>query len=167
MQPRTLLCLVLVGLCGILTDVPLPVAGADDKATAVDVNRDIRPILSKNCFAVHGPDSAQRTSRLRLDRRESAIGKLKKATAAIVPGSPAQSELIRRVTAADEAERMPPPDSGNHLTPAQITLLTRWIEQGAPYAEHWSFVKPQRWPLPAVKDSSWPRDGLDYFVLAR
>src|SRR5207302_848878 len=65
------------------------------------------------------------------------------------------------------AERMPPPDSGNHLTPAQITLLTRWIEQGAPYAEHWSFVKPQRWPLPAVKDSSWPRDGLDYFVLAR
>src|SRR5262249_49838818 len=76
-------------------------------------------------------------------------------------------ELFRRVSADDEADHMPPKETGNRLTPAQVALLKRWIEQGAPYAEHWSFVKPQRPPLPAVKDRSWPKNGLDYFVLAR
>src|SRR5262249_34788243 len=63
-------------------------------------------------------------------------------------------------------ERMPPKETGNHLTAAQIGVLKRWIEQGAPYAEHWAFVKPKRPPLPAVKDRTWPRNGIDSFVLA-
>ncbi len=166
MHPRPLLCLLGISLFGILAGIQ-PQVHAAEQAAPVAFNRDIRPILSKNCFACHGPDSAQRVSRLRLDHRESAIGKLRRGLVAIVPSSPAQSELIRRVTATEESERMPPLDSGHHLTPAQIALLTRWVAEGAPYAEHWSFVKPTRWPLPAVKDTTWPRTGLDSFVLAR
>ncbi len=167
MPQRTFLCLVLAGWSGVLFGLPSRVAAAEGKTAPVDFNRDIRPLLSKNCFPCHGPDNAQRVSKLRLDQRESAVSKLRKGTIALVPGSPAQSELIRRVTATDEAERMPPSETGNHLTPAQIALLGRWITEGAPYAEHWSFVKPTRWPLPAVQDTSWPRNGLDHFVLAR
>jgi hypothetical protein len=145
-------------------------AGTPDRGPAaepVDFNRDVRPILSKNCFACHGPDSAHRVSKLRLDHREAVVRNLKRGTAAVVPGAPERSELIRRITARDESEHMPPKETGNRLTAAQVDTLRRWIAEGAPYAEHWAFVKPQRWPLPAVKDTPWPRNGLDAFVLAR
>jgi hypothetical protein len=150
------LCL-LSGMCG----------AADPGQPAVDFNRDIRPILSKNCYACHGPDNKQRVSKMRLDQRDNAIRPLKSGTAAIVPGQPDKSELIQRVTADDETERMPPQETGNQLTPAQIDLLRRWIAAGAPYADHWAFVKPQRAPLPAVKNAAWPRNPIDHFVLAR
>jgi mono/diheme cytochrome c family protein len=136
-------------------------------AEPVDFSRDIRPILSKNCFACHGPDKAQRKSRLRLDQRDSVFRKLGSGNPAVAPGKPAQSELYLRVTATDEAERMPPAETGNELTPAQIALLKRWIEEGAAYGDHWAFVKPKPQPLPAVRDPSWPRNGLDFFTLAR
>jgi hypothetical protein len=142
-------------------------AAAEPSTETVDFNRDIRPILSKNCFACHGSDGAQRATRLRLDQRDSAKKRLKSGVAAIVPGFPDQSEVVRRITAADETERMPPKETGNHLTRAQIDTLKRWIGQGAPYAERWAFVKPQRRPLPVVKHPAWPRNGLDYFVLSR
>jgi Protein of unknown function (DUF1553)/Protein of unknown function (DUF1549)/Planctomycete cytochrome C len=165
-MPRTLVCFTAVGL--IATLCPLRALGRPDdpRASTVDFNRDIRPILSKNCFACHGQDSARRAGKVRLDRRESAVQKRKHGVA-IVPGRPTQSDLLRRVRATDEAERMPPTESGNHLTGGQITLLERWIEEGAPYAEHWSFVKPTRWPLPVVKDATWPQNPIDHFVLAR
>jgi hypothetical protein len=166
MMKRAPVCLALVGLLGALSGIGPPAAAGPNPA-AVDFNRDIRPILSKNCFACHGQDSSKRASKLRLDRRESATSKLKKGVVAIVPGTPAGSELVRRITTTDEADHMPPKETGNHLTPAQVALLQRWIEQGAPYAEHWSFVRPQRRPLPVVKDGAWPRNGIDYFVLAR
>jgi mono/diheme cytochrome c family protein len=166
MKQRAFKCLVLASLFAVAGGAT-HVAAADGKAPAVDFNRDVRPILSKNCFACHGPDGAQRVTRLRLDRRESATKKLKSGVTAIVPDKPAQSELVRRITAADEADRMPPKETGNHLTPAQIATLTRWVAQGAPYAEHWAFVKSQRPPLPAVAGRSWPRNGLDTFVLSR
>jgi mono/diheme cytochrome c family protein len=132
----------------------------------VDYNRDIRPILSKNCFACHGQDDGHRAAKLRLDRRATAVLPRKRG-AAIVPSAPDKSLLIARVTAADEDERMPPMQSGNSLNAAQIATLKRWIAQGAPYAEHWAFLKPKRWPLPTVRHRAWPRNGLDYFVLAR
>ncbi|HEV3444566.1 MAG TPA: PSD1 and planctomycete cytochrome C domain-containing protein, partial [Gemmataceae bacterium] len=141
-------------------------ARAETSAT-VDFNRDIRPIFSRNCFPCHGQDAAHRATKMRLDRRESAVKKQKDGNTPIVPGSPQQSELYRRITATNEDERMPPRESGHHLTPAQIETLRCWIGQGAPYAEHWAFVKPQRPPLPAVKDRSWPRHGIDYFILDR
>src|SRR5256885_5898190 len=93
--------------------------GAPPQA-AVDFNRDIRPILSKNCYACHGPDSGQRMAKLRLDERESALKKRKEGKPAIVPGLPEASELLWRISAADEARRMPPVERGGRLKPEQI-----------------------------------------------
>ncbi|MBI4584373.1 MAG: DUF1553 domain-containing protein [Planctomycetes bacterium] len=147
----------------------LPAAPAADRGRqkTVDYNWDIRPILSKNCFACHGSDERHREAGLRLDRRESAITPLKSQKTAIVPGDAARSELIRRITCPDPDDRMPPASSGNHLGKGQIELIRRWIEQGANYAEHWSYVKPRRWPLPEVHDPAWPINGIDHFILAR
>lgn len=158
---RLLASLILAGVPFTLTTL------AAAAGPQVDYNRDIRPILAKNCYACHGPDEAHRARKLRLDQREAAIKPLKNGNIAIAPGDLAKSELLRRVTAEDAAERMPPQNTGVRLTPAQIALLKLWIEQGAPYAEHWAFVKPQPRPLPAVKDPTWPKRSLDYFVLAR
>src|SRR2546421_3409323 len=124
-----------------------PASGAERDSSRVDFNRDVRPILSKNCFGCHGQD--HRIGKFRLDRRESAIRKRGNGAAAIVPGRPGESEFVARISATDEAERMPPPESGNRLTPAQIALFKNWIQQGAPYAEHWAFVKPKRPALPS------------------
>jgi hypothetical protein len=134
----------------------------------VDFGREVRPLLAKSCFPCHGPDDSHRKAGLRLDRRDAAVSPRKRGGPAIVPGKPDASELIRRVTSTDDTEVMPPKKSGGlALTTAQIGLLKRWIAQGAPYPEHWAFVKPQRPPLPAVKDGAWPRNGLDHFILER
>jgi hypothetical protein len=159
MKPFALPCLILTGLF----TLPARALAAEE---TVDYNRDIRPILSKNCFACHGQDDGHRAAKLRLDRRDTAVLPRKRG-AAIVPGAPDKSLLIQRVTAEDEGERMPPMQTGNSLTATQIATLKRWIAQGALYAEHWAFAKPKRSPLPAVKDRAWPRNGLDHFVLAR
>jgi hypothetical protein len=133
----------------------------------LDYNRDILPILSKNCYACHGPDSKSRTTKMRLDKRESAIAKHKSGDAPIVPGKPEASELIRRVKSEDEADHMPPKETGIRLSPEQIDKLSHWIGEGANYTEHWAFVKPVQKALPAVNDPKWPRNGIDYFVLAK
>src|SRR5438105_3166299 len=142
---------------------------ADNVPGKVDFNRNIRPILSNTCAKCHGPDPKERkggTDGLRLDVRADAIADLG-GYAAIVPGQPAKSALVQRITSIDDDEHMPPKSSGKKLTPREIELLTRWIEQGAEYAQHWSYVKPVRPPLPAVKQSDWPRNEIDYFILSR
>src|SRR5688572_23326943 len=103
----------------------------------VDFNRDIRPILSENCFACHGPDQETREADLRLDKRDEALIKN-----AFVPGKPDQSSLIERVTSEDPDVQMPPPDSRKKLTPKQRELLRRWIADGAEYQRHWAYVPP-------------------------
>jgi mono/diheme cytochrome c family protein len=133
----------------------------------IDFSRQIRPILSENCFECHGPDDRARKARLRLDTKQGAFGRLRHGGHAVVPGKAAESELVVRITAADPSERMPPAKSKKRLTPEQIDLLRRWVEQGAKWSEHWAFVPPQRPPLPPVKDRAWPRNTLDTFVLAR
>ena len=133
----------------------------------VDFNRDIRPILSENCFKCHGPDENERKARLRLDRREEALKPAKSGERAIVPSAPDESQLLARVTASDPDDRMPPTKSGKKLTAVQIELLRRWIEQGAAYASHWAYVKPVRPVLPKVQNSPWPRNAIDWFILAR
>src|SRR5438477_12512719 len=110
---------------------------AEPGASQIDFNRDIRPILSNTCAKCHGPDPAQRkggTDGLRLDVRADAVADLG-GYAAIVPGQPEKSELIKRITSADDTERMPPKESGKKLTPREVRLLTEWVEQGAPYAQ--------------------------------
>ncbi|MCA1685177.1 MAG: hypothetical protein LC745_04180, partial [Planctomycetia bacterium] len=134
---------------------------------AVDYNREVRPILAKNCFACHGQDEAHREGGLRLDRRDDASRELKSGARAVVPGEPDESELIARVTEEDETLRMPPRKTAGRLSPAEVDVLRRWVAQGAPYAVHWALVKPVARTLPEVKDRAWPRNGIDFWVLAR
>src|SRR5690606_3654108 len=147
------------------------VAVADDSPT-VNFNRDIKPILSNNCFKCHGPDQSERhggTDGLRLDTPNGADGALADlgGPAAIVPGDPYQSELLTRITSTDDDTRMPPAGSGKQLTPHEIDLLTRWIKSGAEYSRHWSYEPPVRPAVPAVRDANWSRSDLDRFVLDR
>src|SRR5438445_5509785 len=132
----------------------------------VDFNRDIRPVLSVKCFACHGSDAGARMANLRLDRREEAT-KDRGGYRAIAPGHPATSRMYQRISAREPAQRMPPPGSGRTLSAADIQLLKRWIAQGAPYAEHWAYVKLKRSPLPRVKNAGWVRNPIDAFILAR
>jgi len=134
----------------------------------VDFNRDIRPILSDNCFACHGPDEKARKANLRLDIREHALKPAKSGAVAIVAGSVAKSELLKRISTKEADDVMPPTKTGKKLTTAQLALLRRWIEQGAKYQEHWAFVKPQRPTVPAVRNlQSAIRNPIDNFIFAR
>jgi mono/diheme cytochrome c family protein len=132
----------------------------------VEFNRDIRPVLSDNCFQCHGPDRARRKADLRLDTEAGAFADLG-GRRALVPGKPEESELYRRITAATETERMPPAKSGPRLNERQIDLIRRWIAQGVKWQKHWSLIPPQRPPLPSVKNHAWPRNPIDHFILAR
>jgi hypothetical protein len=130
-------------------------------------NQHVRPILSGNCFYCHGPDPKHREADLRLDLREGATADLG-GYAAIVPGKPDESTLIKRVTSTDPDEHMPPPASKKpHLTADEIAILRRWIEQGAEYEGHWAFLPLTNAPPPAVKDESWVANPIDRFILAR
>ena len=120
-----------------------PVARADAPPADIRYNRDIRPILSENCFACHGPDAPARKADLRLDKKEGLFTKAKHAIA-VVPGEPGKSELFARVSNADPDEVMPPPKTGKKLTPQQVDLLKRWIEQGAKWEGHWAYTAPVR-----------------------
>jgi hypothetical protein len=126
--------------------------------------RDIRPILSERCFKCHGPDLKK--GGLDLQRRQGALKQLKSGSFAIVPGKSTQSELMRRVT-ADDSERMPPKGKGARLSADQVARLRAWIDQGAPWEEHWAYVKPKQPALPSVRNQAWVRTSIDAFVLAR
>ncbi len=141
---------------------------AQDKTSAarVEFNRDIRPILSDNCFLCHGPAKATRKADLRLDTEAGAFADLG-GYRAIVPGKPNDSHLWLRLTASDESKRMPPPKTGRRLTAQQIDVVRRWIEQGANWQNHWAFIAPKSPPLPTVKRSDWVRNPIDRFILAR
>ena len=140
---------------------------ADDPAgDRVDFNRQIRPILSENCFPCHGPDANHREADLRLDIAVDASGDRPGSTA-IVPGNPDASEVVRRLL-ADETERMPPVESGKELTADQIELLRRWIAEGAEYQVHWAFIPPVRPDVPKAADEqareAWAANDIDRFL---
>lgn len=119
-------------------------------AAAADFLRDVQPILTEHCAQCHGADAKERKSGLRLDQREAALKGGESGTAAIVPGRPDQSEMVRRITSADPGELMPPPDHKRPLSAKQIETLKKWIEDGAHYESHWAFTPPAKTPLPAV-----------------
>jgi hypothetical protein len=158
--------LVILAVCALLAPQAVRAADAALPAT-VDFNRDIRPILSDKCFTCHGPDEANRKTPLRFDTREGAFTELSGGRHAIVPGKPQESELVKRITAENEILRMPPVYSGRTLSDREKDLLLRWIEQGAEWQKHWSFLAPKRPELPQVENRSWPGNPLDYFVLQR
>ncbi|WP_162343249.1 DUF1553 domain-containing protein [Cyclobacterium salsum] len=133
---------------------------------AIDFNYHVKPILSDKCFACHGPDAANQEADLRLDREEFAFAALKSNTRnhAIVPGKPAKSELVSRILSEDKELVMPPPDSNLSLSTEEIAILTKWVEQGAEYKPHWSFIPPEIAEQPNVETDDWARNEIDPFV---
>src|SRR5580765_2089119 len=133
-----------------------PAAGSSASKSKPNYNRDVRPVLSENCFSCHGPDPNKRKGKLRLDVREEALAKQ-----AIVPGKPNESELVRRLFTKDPDDLMPPPESHKVLTPAQKELLRRWVAEGAEYQNHWAYVPPVKALVPAA------RNAVDFLVQQR
>ncbi len=164
---RRMIAALLFG--GVMIAVALAQAapGGAGQTVTVDFNRDIRPILSDKCFVCHGPDATAKKIKLRLDSEAAATADLGRGRRPIVPGQPDKSELVKRITHADETMRMPPVDSGRTLTKQEINLLTEWIKQGAKWQSHWAFVAPVRPQRPQLKNSAWPKNAIDHFVLAR
>ena len=150
--------LPLVSSLAVCLYLPLPALAAQP----IDFNRDIRPILSENCFYCHGQDGNKRQADLRLDHRDAAI-----EAKAIHPGSIEKSSLVSRILSDDPDQLMPPPASNRRLSAEQKELLKRWIADGAPYQVHWAFVTPQRPVEPQVRQEGWVRNPIDRFVLAR
>ena len=150
-----------LGICGLALIVA-------DRAQAADVDftRDVRSILSQYCLKCHGPDDASRKAGLRLDRRESALAPLNSGSRAIVPTNPDESELVARIESTEEGYAMPPPSANLKLSREQVATLKKWVAEGAEYREHWAFVPPKQAPLPAVRQSDWPRNPIDYFTLS-
>ena len=126
---------------------------------SISFSRDIRPILADNCYQCHGPDREQREADLRLDTKDGA-------SAVIKAGDVDGSELTRRITSNDPDEVMPPPKSKKQLTIEQIDSLRTWVAEGAEWESHWAFTAVQRPSPPPVSFQQWPRNTIDYFVLA-
>ena len=150
----------------LLIESTLPTTYSADKQDEVVFNRDIRPIFSNHCYACHGPDQQQRQAGFRLDIKLVAYSD-RGGYRPIVPNDPANSELYSRITSTDQDEVMPPEDFGKKLSREQVELIRRWIKQGADWKEHWSFLSPQRHPLPELQHKYLVRNTIDHFVLTR
>ena len=134
---------------------------------SISYNFDIRPILSDKCFKCHGPDANKRQVGLRLDIAKEAYKVLDENPSwhAIVPGKPELSQAFLRISSQDTALQMPPVNSKLTLAPREIRLIKKWIEQGAMYERHWSFIAPEDRGLPQVENKAWPKNEIDYFIL--
>ncbi len=128
----------------------------------LDFNRDIRPLLSENCFFCHGQDGNQREADLRLDQARSALD-----SGAIVPGDSEASSLIERIDSDDPDFIMPPPEANRQLSPEQKKRLRQWIDEGGKYEKHWAFSAPQRPTPPSTKLNDWAKNPIDQFVLSK
>ncbi|HET6424092.1 MAG TPA: DUF1549 domain-containing protein, partial [Planctomycetaceae bacterium] len=152
-----------VMVCGwatmaVAADAPIP-----DK---IEYNRDVRPILSDNCFFCHGPDKNKREADLRLDDGSGFTGNGSHA-AVVTPKSPENSDLWKRIATTDASEKMPPADSGKKLTDRDLAVLKKWIEQGAEYQGHWAFIPPQRPAVPSVPTGPTVLNDVDRFIAVR
>jgi hypothetical protein len=144
------------------------VPGARPDPPAIEFNRDIRPIFSDKCFTCHGPDAANRKTKMRLDMESAAKIELRPGRRSIVPGNPDASEIYRRISSDNKAVRMPPAYLGrDKLSAHEIALIRDWIAHGAQWQPFWSFIPPKRPPLPAVNNSAWVRNPIDSFILNR
>ena len=138
------------------------------RAAPVVFNRDVRPVLSDRCFACHGPDAANRKTKLRLDIEDGAKTDLGAGRRGIVPGDPSRSEVYQRLVSTNQTRRMPPAYLGHErLSDAEIATIRAWIEQGASYQPHWSLLAPVKAPRPETRQRDWPRNEIDSFILSR
>ncbi len=151
---------VVVGIAGTLS-------AAEPATEKLDFGRDVRAILSNNCFKCHGPDEKQRQAGLRLDQRDGATAKLESGKVGIAAGKWSDSEIIARLTTDNADLKMPPPASGKKVSAGQIENLKRWINEGAEYKPHWSFVAAARPEFPKVSEDAWIKNPIDRFVLAQ
>jgi hypothetical protein len=156
-QRITCVVMALAGLCGVLGTRVAGVAEPADQAGPAFA-RDVLPILAANCFSCHGFDEHSRQAGLRLDTAAGATAALDSGARAIVPGVPADSELVKRVEATDPDVVMPPPETGRSLPAAERTTLARWIAAGATYGSHWAFRPPVAATPPAVAGVDHPVD---------
>lgn len=131
----------------------------------ISFNQHIRPILVENCHACHG--GVKKAGEVSFIYQEEALGYGESGKRVITPGQPEASELFRRITSADPEVRMPPADHGDALSPEQIGNIEKWIRQGAQWEEHWAYQLPQPPKLPTTADTSWPRNDIDRFTLAK
>ncbi|MFP6723787.1 MAG: DUF1553 domain-containing protein [Candidatus Poribacteria bacterium] len=132
----------------------------------IDFDRQIRPIFSDRCYACHGPDNNVRKANLRLDKMDSLFEQ-RNDIYIVNPNHPEQSELYRRIISTDPAHVMPRPEFKRPLAQEDITLIKQWIEEGAEYQKHWSLIPIKDVPVPELKNSTWPKNQLDQFVLER
>ncbi|MCH7228969.1 PSD1 and planctomycete cytochrome C domain-containing protein [Haloferula sp. A504] len=142
------------------------VTAASLSAQGVDFNRDVRPILTKNCTTCHG--GVKMAGEVSFLYREDVLGKGESGKPVVVPGDPAASEMIRRILTDDPDDRMPPPDHHpKPLSDADVETLTEWVREGAKWGEHWAFQAPVMPEMPDIADSDWPEQELDRFILAK
>ncbi len=156
--------LLTVGAALFAVSIPALAGGTEALPDRIEFNKHIRPVLSNNCFLCHGPDKNKRKAGLRLDIRSEAVSE-REGVRAVIPGDSTASELVKRITHADVDERMPPLASERKVTPFQIELLKKWIDQGAKYEPHWAYIKPVVAPMPKVKNESWVRNPVDGYIL--
>ena len=128
----------------------------------VDFNYDIRPILVQKCFLCHGPDPSSRKGNLRLDTYEGATAFSKEGIRAIDPGHADKSSMVFRINHKDPEIMMPAPESNLKLTEREIALIEKWIDQGAIWKQHWSFIPPKFADDKSFKEAD--RKGIDYFI---
>ncbi|MDZ7638064.1 MAG: DUF1553 domain-containing protein [Bryobacterales bacterium] len=146
----------------------LSIAACAGVSQTLEFNKDVRPILSDRCYFCHGPDSSNRKTKLRLDREADAKAELRAGKFGIVPGKPEESEIYKRISSTNKAQRMPPAYLGHDALPAKdIETIRQWIAEGATYQAHWAYLPPRRTPLPDVRDIAWAKNAIDRFLLAR
>ncbi len=152
-------------LAGVFALVQVASSHAGDTSSRVDFNRQIRPILSESCYQCHGPDQNKRKANLRLDRREGLF-RSEDGTTVVVPGKPGESEMVERITSDNPDLQMPPPKGGARLTPEQVRLISRWVEEGAEWKGHWAYLAPERPTAPVLKPDRAAAGEIDRFVRA-
>ena len=161
MKPNLCSAFRFASLVGILW---LPAAHAQQR---IRFDHDVRPILSNHCWSCHGQDESARQAGLRLDQRDAALVAGESGNAAIVPGKPAESELIKRIHSHDPEVLMPPANAKKSLTEQQKLILEQWVKEGAEFTAHWAYTPPIRPEVPKTKQNSWPKNPIDTFVLKR
>ena len=159
---------ILVASCGSI-EVPQDVQLAQKNLPAeIDYNLHVKPILSDRCFVCHGPDKNKQKAGLRLDIAEDAYNKeCENGLLAIDPGNLAKSEVIHRILSADPEYVMPEPECHLTLSAEEKAILVKWVEQGAKYKKHWSFIEPQKVALPQVQNMAWIKNPIDNFILKK